>query len=133
MSLSTNSIVDTLAYQVEAGLTESPSCLSVAMIQANKFCEANDQPKQFADVDIQFQTFIDRMDLIEKERDLIFVTNFFHRVYHILHIDIAIYGNTPTTHDVSLVKQTYASLVRLGKEWTLTDNLCKSIIEQWCI
>ena len=133
MNLSSTSIADAFTFQVDAELIQAPESLSAAMNAVNDLCDANGQLRKFVEVDIQFQTFLDRMDLTQKERDLIYVANFFYRAYQILHVDIAVHSVTPSPYDINVIKQTYASLVRLGQEFTLTNNLRKTLIKKWCM
>ena len=126
-------IADALQFQAEAGLIKNPESALDVMFAANEFCETNGQQPVFAPVEIQFQTFLDRVELTQRERDLLYVSNFFCYVFQTLHFDIAIAGKTPSPHDANLIKQTYASLVRLGQERTLTDNIRKPLIAKWCM
>jgi hypothetical protein len=107
------------AYEVALGLVgalEKPTSKSQTMELTNQYYKQNnpnswDQP--FADKDVQFTKLFDIVELTQREKDIMYVSNFFHSSYTILHVKILTLGDEPTETDIYELKRTFSSLTRL--------------------
>jgi hypothetical protein len=108
------------AYEVALGLVgalEKPTSKSQTMELTNQYYKQNnpnswDQP--FADKDVQFTKLFDIVELTQREKDIMYVSNFFHSSYTILHVKILTLGDEPTETDIYELKRTFSALTRLG-------------------
>ena len=108
------------AYEVALGLVEAlekPTSKSQTMELTNQYYKQNnpnswDQP--FADKDVQFTKLFDIVELTQREKDIMYVSNFFHSSYTILHVKILTLGDEPTETDIYELKRTFSALTRLG-------------------
>jgi len=117
-----------LEYEVSLGLVaslEQPKSNSETMSLTNQYYKQNnpnswDQP--FADKDIQFTKLFELVELTEREKDIMYVSNFFHSSYTILHVKILTLGDEPSPTDIYELKRTFSALTRLGALDTLLNS-----------
>jgi hypothetical protein len=108
------------AYEVALGLVEAlekPNSNSQTMELTNKYYKQTnpnlwDQP--FADNDIQFTKLFEIVELTQREKDIMYVSNFFHSSYTTLHVKILTLGDKPTEVDIYELKRTFSALTRLN-------------------
>jgi hypothetical protein len=108
------------AYEVALGLVEAlekPTSKSETMELTNKYYKQTnpnlwDQP--FADKDIQFTKLFQIVELTQREKDIMYVSNFFHSSYTTLHVKILTLGDKPTEVDIYELKRTFSALTRLN-------------------
>jgi hypothetical protein len=108
------------AYEVALGLVEAlekPTSKSETMELTNKYYKQTntnlwDQP--FADNDIQFTKLFEIVELTQREKDIMYVSNFFHSSYTTLHVKILTLGDKPTEVDIYELKRTFSALTRLN-------------------
>lgn len=81
----------------------------------------------FATVDIGFSELLDtiRASKVQREIDLVYVTNLYHSAWTNLHISLATLGETLTSSQEDEVREVYAALGRLGMPHLLVEGLSK--------
>ncbi len=88
-----------------------------------KLCEINNIKNRLAPVDISFQQFLDDANLSEREKDMIYLSQFFHSAYSTLHITIiAGYGEL-NPYWADLMYSVYNKLIKYGLEKHMLRNL----------
>lgn len=79
----------------------------------------------YAPVDIDFQGFFEDANLSEREQDMIYIANFFHHAYKILHITIRALKEVPSPTDHETLEKVYLRL----KKYNLQHRLLKDVDE----
>lgn len=106
--------------------------LNVIMRKANEIFKANSNHwnMPFAQVDVEFATFLDFMkkNCTQRELDLVYVSENFSRVWVVLHNNAAM-GEKLTPSDMDGVNGLSKSLKRLGLLSLITDGLQKDLVE----
>lgn len=116
------------AFDVALGLVaslEQPKSNSETMSLSNQYYKQNnpnswDQP--FADKDVQFTKLFELVELTQREKDIMYASNFFHSSYTILHVKILTLGDEPSATDIYELKRTFSALTRLGALDTLLNG-----------
>ena len=116
------------AFDVALGLVASldqPKSNSETMSLTNQYYKQNnpnswDQP--FADKDVQFTKLFELIELTQREKDIMYASNFFHSSYTILHVKILTLGDEPSPADIYELKRTFSALTRLGALDTLLNG-----------
>lgn len=104
---------------------EKPKTVSEHMEYSNwyyKQINKNDWHIPFQDKDIQFVKLFERLDCNQRERDLIYISQFFHSAYTTLHVTILTLGETPTPGSLEELKRTYETLIRLDNQTNILFN-----------
>lgn len=118
---------------VEAAQRELPEGPPHKVMQrANELAEVNSQQgryirKPFAQVDINFTELLDsiRVTKNQRELDLVYVTNLYHRAWSSLHLGMGTMGEVLSPGDEEEVRGVYAALLRLGMGKLITNGLSK--------
>lgn len=87
----------------------------------------------FPEEDIRFTKFTEQVIQTQRERDLIYVSNFFTQAYRILFIDILVLKKEPNGHDSSIIFSVHAALERLGSPELLTAGLSDKIVKKYLL
>lgn len=100
------------------------------MKRANALTLANEGPSArmpFRTVDIGFSELVDTIKAakVQREMDLVYVTNLYHSAWTNLHISLATLGETLTSSQEDEVREVYAALGRLGMPHLLVEGLSK--------
>lgn len=88
-----------------------------------KLCEINKIKNRLAPVDISFQKFLDNANLSERERDMIYLSQFFHPAYNTLHLTIRCSFGDLNPYWVNLMYSVYNTLVKYNLENHLLEDL----------
>lgn len=76
----------------------------------------------FADKDIQYVKLFEKLDCTEREKDIAFISNFFHSVYVTLHVTILALGERPSPGSLIELKRAIDVLQRLDAVETLLNG-----------
>ena len=112
-------MIDSLTHismKLSASLSE-PKTLSEHMEYSNwyyKQINKNDWHIPFQDKDIQFVKLFEQLECTERERDIVYLSQFFHPAYTTLHVTILGSGETPSPGSIDELVRVYETLVRLG-------------------
>ena len=105
-----------VAMELSSSLSE-PKTASEHMEYSNwyyKQINKNDWHIPFQDKDIQFVKLFEHLECTERERDIVYLSSFFHPSYTTLHVTILGLGETPSPGSIVDLVRTYDALVRLG-------------------
>ncbi len=109
---------------MEAGEDEE---MNVTMRRANEIFRqnSNDWNLPFAQVDIEYTTFVDHLMVegTQRERDLVYVAHFFHGAWKILHIDVLVQNRDVGDRDKEVVIGVHQALSRLGLLFILMNGI----------
>lgn len=124
--------VSIATYQIPSTETTKPY---IFFRLVNEILEANnaDLSEFYPEEDIRYSEFLEEVLSSQREIDIVLVSNFFYRVYRLLHIDIKTLNLKPNPYDSEQIKNVYNALDRLGKKHLLTNGLKKSIIKKYLI
>ena len=112
-------MIDSLTHismKLSASLSE-PKTLSEHMEQSNQYYKLmnnGDWHIPFPDKDIQFVKLFEQLNCSERERDIVYVSQFFPAAYNTLHVTILRLGETPSPGSIDELVRVYETLVRLG-------------------
>jgi hypothetical protein len=104
--------------------------LQIAMREANHYAKQSGQfHTPYAEQDIRFAAFIQHLrdECTQRERDLVYFSENFYRVYTILHIDVKTLRSQLSERDMELVEQFAQCATRLGFQHLITDGLPKKL------
>lgn len=73
-------------------------------------------------VDIAFQQFLEQAGLSNREKDLLYISNFFNTAYLLLHVDVKIHKKQLTSNEASYIKEVYQKLKKLGLDHLLIKD-----------
>jgi len=76
----------------------------------------------FADKDIQYVKLFEQLDCTDREKDIMFISNFFHSVYVTLHVTILALGERPSPGSLIELKRAFDVLQRLDAVETLLNG-----------
>jgi len=76
----------------------------------------------FSEKDIQFVKFYEQMKLTDREKDLLYVSEFFHAAFTTLHVTILTLGEQPSPSAVIELTKTFETMQRLGAEDVLLND-----------
>lgn len=76
----------------------------------------------FADKDIQYVKLFERLDCTDREKDIMYISNFFHSVYVTLHVTILALGERPSPGSLIELKRVFDVLQRLDAVETLLNG-----------
>jgi hypothetical protein len=76
----------------------------------------------YGEVDFLFQEFIEEADLSQREKDLIYISNFFHYSWKTLHLGIIFENRKPNEYEVDTILKTFYALTRLNLQNKLLMN-----------
>jgi hypothetical protein len=76
----------------------------------------------FADKDIQYVKLFEKLDCTAREKDIAFISNFFHSVYVTLHVTILALGERPSPSAIDDLNRTFVTLQRLDAVETLLNG-----------
>lgn len=91
--------------------------------------------KPFSEQDIRFGEFVQYLcdSCSQRERDLVYFSENFYRVYSILHIDAKTLKKQLTDYDLELIKQFSQCAHRLGFVHLITDGLTKKLVKLFTV
>lgn len=115
-----------IKHEIELGLLDSK--LSAVMEKTNELVD--DDLDKYPTVDIQFAKFTESI-VDQRERDLIYVSNFFHTAYKSLHITVQVMKEELNIYTLDIVKNVYQALLRLGQVELLTTGLTTKTIKKY--
>lgn len=104
-----------VATELSSSLSE-PKTASEHMEYSNwyyKQINKNDWNIPFQDKDIQFVKLFEQLECTERERDIVYLSSFFHSSYTTLHVTILALGETPSPGLIADLVKTYDALERL--------------------
>lgn len=112
-------------YIVELSYSLKPGNLNLSerLEDCKNLCETNNIKHKILDVDLHFQKFLDFADLNEREKDMIYVTNFFHSAYLTLHQTLRYELDEPKQYDINILIKVYGTLIKYGIGFTLLKDL----------
>jgi len=117
--------IQTVLELVEA--IEKPTSYSSSMTLANGYFEQmykNTWKTAFAQKDIQLVKFFEQMRMSDREKDLLYVSNFFNAAFTTLHVTILTLGEAPSPAAVIELKKTFEATQRLdAADILLNDRL----------
>lgn len=129
MNLKTiQSIID---YEVKSGQRQPVKYVYDAMRAINEVSVANGGEPLTPEQDIRFAEFVETIVQTQREKDLIYVSNFFHKAYVTLFITIQVMNEHPSPASIDEVQKVYQALSRLGHDGLLTKGLSPEIIEKY--
>ena len=105
-----------VAMELSSSLSE-PKSASEHMEYSNwyyKQINKHDWHIPFPDKDIQFVKLFEQLNCSERERDIVYVSQFFPAAYNTLHVTILRLGETPSPGSIDELVRVYETLVRLG-------------------
>ena len=105
-----------VAMELSNSLSE-PKTASEHMEYSNwyyKQINKHDWHIPFQDKDIQFVKLFEHLECTERERDIVFLSQFFHPAYTTLHVTMLGLGETPSPGSIDELVRVYETLVRLG-------------------
>jgi hypothetical protein len=76
----------------------------------------------FTDKDIQYVKLFEKLDCTDREKDIMFISNFFHSVYVTLHVTILALGERPSPGSLIELKRAIDVLQRLDAVETLLNG-----------
>ncbi len=76
----------------------------------------------FADKDIQYVKLFEKLDCTDREKDIMYISNFFHSVYVTLHVTILALGERPSPGSLIELKRAFDVLQRLDAVETLLNG-----------
>lgn len=115
-----------LQYEVDTGELEN-KCSSI-MRRNNTLCD--DYNEKYAEVDIRYAEFIETISN-QRERDLIYISNFFHIAYQSLHITATVMREELNEYNREIVRNVYQALDRIGQSHLLTSGLSTKILKKY--
>jgi hypothetical protein len=111
---------------------EKPTKASEMMEYSNSYyrqMNPNEWNIPFADKDIQYVKLFEFLDCTDREKDIMFISNFFHSAYVTLHVTILALGERPSPGSLIDLKRTFDTLQRLDAIETLLNG--KITIEEF--
>lgn len=104
---------------------------NLVMRKANEIFKANsdDWKTPFAQVDVEFATFVDylKANCTQREIDLVYISENLQRVWKILHLSLVM-GEALTSREIEEVKQLSQVLKRIGLLHLITDGLAEDLV-----
>jgi hypothetical protein len=76
----------------------------------------------FADKDIQYVKLFEKLDCTDREKNIMYISNFFHSVYVTLHVTILALGERPSPGSLIELKRAFDVLQRLDAVETLLNG-----------
>lgn len=113
-----------VAMELSNSLSE-PKTASEHMEYSNwyyKQINKNDWHIPFQDKDIQFVKLFEQLECTERERDIVYLSSFFHPSYTTLHVTILGLGETPSPGSIVDLVRTYDALTRLDLVYLLLNT-----------
>ena len=113
-----------VAMELSSSLSE-PKTASGHMEYSNwyyKQINKHDWHIPFQDKDIQFVKLFEQLECTERERDIVYLSQFFHPAYTTLHVTILGSGETPSPGSIVDLVRTYDALTRLDLAYLLLNN-----------
>lgn len=129
MNLTTiQAIID---YEVKTGVREPITNVYQTMRAINEVVVANGGEPLTPEQDIRFSQFMEEVVQTQREKDLVYVSHFFHKAYSTLFITVQAMNERPSPADIDEVQQVYRALCRLGHRELLTNGLLPSTIKNY--
>lgn len=113
-----------VAMELSSSLSE-PKTASEHMEYSNwyyKQFNKTDWYIPFQDKDIQFVKLFEQLECTERERDIVYLSQFFHPAYTTLHVTILGLGETPSPCSIVDLVRTYDALTRLDLVYLLLNT-----------
>ena len=102
------------------------------MQRINELCNLNhpNEQKPFAQVDVQFTGILDLLSSsgTQREKDLVYVSQFFHQSWQTLHQSMMVLKEMPSPQEVDVIRKTAQALRRLELEHLLAEGLPKKYV-----
>lgn len=129
MNLSTiQGIID---YEVKAGHRKPIKYVYDAMRAINEVSIANGGEPLTPEQDIRFSQFMEEVVENQREKDLIYVSHFFHKAYITLFITIQVLREVPSPASIDEVQNVYKALTRLGYSDLISNGLDENVFETY--
>lgn len=113
-------LLDPSIFQL-ATMQPSPSSLSTQLQFVLDTCANSNTspPGGLSQIDVCFQYFIEQADLSHRERDMVYLSQFFHAAWNTVHITMLGEYKAPTPYDMDILKQVHNVLRHWGLQHTL--------------
>jgi hypothetical protein len=77
----------------------------------------------FGQVDIDFTQTIEKFKLSDREKDLLYISQFFHHAWKTLHISLALKLDTPSPYALEVCYDVFKRLKNYGLEYQLLKTI----------
>ncbi len=118
-------------YEVKAGFRKPIKYVYDAMRAINEVSVANGGEPLTPEQDIRFSQFMEEVVETQREKDLIYVSHFFHKAYITLFVTVQAMKEEPSPASIDEVRKVYQALTRLAYSELLTDGLSPEILEKY--
>jgi hypothetical protein len=129
--LSSKTIESIIQWEVESGQREPIKTTYEVMRAANEIGKANCMDLPFAEQDIRYAEFMEKFVMSQKEKDIVYVSHFFHKAYSTIFITIMLMRKEPTKNEREEIQKVASALRRLGNIELLTKDVPPEIVQEY--